>query len=321
VNLTRRREDAKDTKLLDFPGKTAIAEQGWLKAHKWLLLRRASQFGVLFLFLLGPLFGLWLVTGNLSASMTLGVLPLTDPLLLTQSMLSGAWPATAGLVGALIVLVLYALIGGRVFCSWVCPVNLVTDLAAWLRRRFDIRGGSRISRNLRWWLLGLVLLLPPATGAMVWEYVNPVSMFHRGVIFGLGWAWVILAAVFLYDLFMVRRGWCGHLCPVGACYAAMGVKAPVHIAAIKREQCDDCMDCFDICPEPHVIKPALRGAPAGLGPIIRNIDCTKCGRCIDVCSKDVFSLRLGRTDANGFVHGQTANKASRSRLGRAGSSA
>ena len=44
----------------DFPGKTAIAEQGWFKAHKWLLLRRVSQFGVLLLFLLGPLFGLWL---------------------------------------------------------------------------------------------------------------------------------------------------------------------------------------------------------------------------------------------------------------------
>ena len=289
----------------DFPGKTAIAEQGWVKAHKWLLLRRVSQVGVLLLFLLGPLFGLWLVTGNLSASMTLGVLPLTDPLLLTQSMLTGSWPTLSGLIGGLLVLVLYALIGGRVFCSWVCPVNLVTDLAAWTRRRFALRSSGRLSRNLRWWLLGLVLLLPLATGVMVWEYINPVSMLHRGIIFGIGWGWTVILAVFLYDLFIVRRGWCGHLCPVGACYALIGVKAPVHFAATHRERCDDCMDCFDICPEPQVIKPALQGAASGHGPVITSIDCTKCGRCADVCSKDVFVLALGRVDGSGQLAGSS----------------
>jgi len=269
----------------------------WLKRHRWLLLRRFNQLGVLFMFLLGPLFGAWLVTGNLSSSMTLNILPLTDPLLLTQSMLSGSWPATTGFIGAGLVLLFYALLGGRVFCAWVCPVNLVTDLAAWLRRRLGIRGSARLSRNLRWWLLGLVLLLPVLTGTMVWEYVNPVSMLHRGLIFGIGWAWLILAAVFLYDLLIVSRGWCGHLCPVGACYAAIGVAAPVHIAAPRRDQCDDCLDCFKVCPEPQVIKPALKGrtlrSDGRQDPVIDSIDCTKCGRCIEVCDRDVFGLRLG----------------------------
>ena len=289
----------------DFPGKTATTEQGWLKAHKWLLLRRVSQLGVLSLFLPGPLFGVWLVTGNLSASMTLDVLPLTDPLLLTQSTLSGNWPTTSGIVGALLVLGCYALLGGRVFCSWVCPVNLVTDLAAWIRRRLDLRASSKLSRDLRWWILGLTLLLPLLTGAMIWEYVNPVSMLHRGLIFGFGWGWALIAAVFLYDLLIVRRGWCAHLCPVGACYALIGAKAPVHIAALGRERCDDCMDCFEICPEPQVIKPALKGSAKGLGPVITSIDCTKCGRCIDVCSKDVFALHPGRVSADGFARAAT----------------
>jgi ferredoxin-type protein NapH len=282
--------------------------RGWLKRHRWLLLRRFNQLGVLFMFLLGPLFGAWLVTGNLSSSMTLDILPLTDPLLLTQSMLSGNWPATTGLIGAALVLVFYALLGGRVFCSWVCPVNLVTDLAAWLRRRLGIRASGRVSRNLRWWLLGLVLLLPVVTGAMVWEYVNPVSMLHRGLIFGIGYGWLIVAAVFLYDLLVVRHGWCGHLCPVGACYGLIGTAAPVHIAARERERCDDCMDCFAVCPEPQVIKPALKGAAVGLGPVIRSIDCTKCGRCVEVCDREVFGLALGRVDAEGFLKRPGAGK-------------
>lgn len=277
----------------DYPGHTAIAEQGWLKAHKWLLLRRTSQLGILTLFLLGPLAGIWIVTGNLSASMTLGTLPLTDPLLLAQAILSGTWPVMSGAIGALLVLVFYAIVGGRVFCSWVCPVNLVTDLAAYLRRRFEIRTDGRLSRNLRYWLLGLVLLFPLVTGTIAWETINPVSMAHRGLIFGFGWAWTILAAVFLYDLFVLRRGWCGHLCPVGAFYSLIGAKAPVRMIAQGRERCDDCMDCFNVCPEPQVIKPALKGAAQGVGPVIQEINCTNCGRCIDVCSKDVFQFGIG----------------------------
>lgn len=277
---------------MNSPGQIAVAQQGWLKAHQWLLLRRISQLGILALFLAGPVAGIWIVTGTLSASMTLDVLPLTDPLLLAQSSLSGTLPTLSGLIGALIVLVFYALVGGRVFCSWVCPVNLVTDLAAWTGRRFDIRPSGKRSRNLRYWLLGLILLFPLLTGVMVWEFVNPVSMTHRGLIFGglwgMGWAWMLLLGIFLYDLLMVRRGWCGHLCPVGAFYGLIGSRALVRVAAAGRERCDDCLDCFTVCPEPQVIKPALKGAAQGLGPMIGDLQCTNCGRCIDVCSKDVF---------------------------------
>ena len=38
-------------------GAEAIAEKGWLAAHKWLMLRRASQLGILLAFLVGPWFG------------------------------------------------------------------------------------------------------------------------------------------------------------------------------------------------------------------------------------------------------------------------
>jgi ferredoxin-type protein NapH len=271
-----------------YPGEAAVQTKGWLRAHQWLLLRRASQLGILGLFLLGPVAGVWAVQGNLSASMILDVLPLTDPMLLLQSVASGTWPALSGLIGALIVLAFYALVGGRVFCSWVCPVNLVTDLAIWLRRRFDLRTTSRLSRSLRYWILAVVLVLPVVTGVIAWESVNPVSMAHRGLIFGMGWAWAVLAAVFLFDLLVARHGWCGHLCPVGAFYGLIGAWAQLRVAAVQRQRCDDCMDCFHICPEPQVIKPALKGAAAGVGPLILDINCTNCGRCIDVCSLDVF---------------------------------
>ena len=52
------------------------------------------------------------------------------------------------------------------------------------------------------------------------------------------------------------------------------------------------MDCFAVCPEPQVIKPALKGAKQNLGPAILSPNCTNCGRCIDVCSKSVFRFGL-----------------------------
>ncbi|HRE18508.1 MAG TPA: 4Fe-4S binding protein, partial [Rhodocyclaceae bacterium] len=109
------------------PGREAVARKGWLRANRWLLLRRASQLGILGLFLLGPWAGLWIVKGNLASSLTLGTLPLTDPYILLQSIASVHWPATEALLGAGIVLAFYLLFGGRLFCSWVCPMNLVTD--------------------------------------------------------------------------------------------------------------------------------------------------------------------------------------------------
>jgi ferredoxin-type protein NapH len=282
------------------PGKEAIETRGWISAHKWLLARRASQVGILVLFLAGPLFGIWIVKGNLSGSITLDVLPLTDPYLLLQSLLSGSIPVLSGAVGALIVLVFYVVVGGRVFCSWVCPVNLVTDLAASLRRRFDLHGNSGLSRNLRYWMLGVTLLFPLLTGVIVWEYLNPVSMFHRGLIFGMGTAWVIVLAVFLFDLLVAKHGWCGRLCPMGAFYGLIGSGALVRVSAKNRQQCDDCMDCFEICPEPQVIKPALKGEDLGRGPVILDINCTNCGRCIDVCGKKVFRFDLRFNNREGL---------------------
>jgi ferredoxin-type protein NapH len=273
-----------------YPGADAIASKGWVGAHKWLLLRRLSQLSVLLLFLAGPWFGLWIVKGNLSASLTLDVLPLTDPYVLLQTLFAGHLPEMTAITGVLIVLAFYLLVGGRVYCAWVCPVNPVTDLAHWLRERLGIKGGTQLPRQTRYWILGTTLLLATLTGTVAWELVNPVSMLHRGLIFGMGLGWAIILAVFLLDLFVSRRAWCGHLCPMGAFYSLLGHITPLRVSASAREQCNDCMDCYAVCPEPQVIPPALKGADKGIGPLIRSANCTNCGRCIDVCGKDVFGF-------------------------------
>jgi ferredoxin-type protein NapH len=273
------------------PGKAAVAEKGWLGAHRWLVLRRVSQFSVLALFLLGPLAGVWIVKGNLASSLLLDTVPMTDPFVFLQVLSAGHWAFSANAaVGAIIVLVFYWLAGGRAYCAWVCPVNLVTDAAAWLRQTLGIQRSARISRQARYWMLAMALVVASATGSLAWELINPVSMFHRGVIFGLGFAWVILAGVFAFDLLLAQRGWCGHVCPMGAFYGLVGHFSPLRVRAGGRGRCNDCAECYAVCPEPQVIRPALKGEKANIGPVIMAGSCTNCGRCIDVCSKSVFAF-------------------------------
>jgi len=268
----------------------AIEAKGWWRAHRFLILRRVSQLGMLFLFLMGPWLGWWLVKGNLNYSITLDTLPLADPLVLLQSLLTLHVPERNALLGAALVFLFYLLVGGRVYCSWVCPVNLVTDAASALRRKLDIRGGADLPRATRYWILALILLLAASTGGIVWELVNPVSMLPRGLMFGMGAGWLLIGGIFLFDLFVMKNGWCGHLCPVGAFYSVLGRFSVVRVTANQRAACNDCLDCFTVCPEQQVIKLPLKGAKKGASPIILSGNCTNCGRCIDVCSKDVFSL-------------------------------
>ena len=257
--------------------------------QKWLLLRRFSQLAILSLFLAGPCFGVWIMKGNFSASLILDTVPLTDPFTTLQLFAARHWPEATALTGAGILLVVYLLLGGRVFCSWVCPVNLVTDAAAWLRRKLGIKTGKVPDANTRYWLLGALLLAAALTGTLVWEWVNPVSLLHRALIFGLWSSLLVVIGIFFYDLLIANHGWCARLCPMGAFYSLLGRAALLRVSAAKREACDDCMDCFSVCPEVHVIRPALK-AVGQTHPIILSGDCTNCGRCIDICDLGVFKM-------------------------------
>ncbi|MGL4473153.1 MAG: quinol dehydrogenase ferredoxin subunit NapH [Shewanella sp.] len=253
---------------------------------KWLILRRLSQLIVFSTFAIGPWCGWWLIKGNLSASIILDTVPLSDPLVSLQTLMAGHW-APSLLLGAGIIAGFYGVLGGRSFCSWVCPVNLVTDLAAYLRLRWRLPKTTKLDRRLKYYLLALVLGLPLLTRMLAWEWLNPVPLLYRALLFGgVSCLW-LLALIFMVDLFISERAWCGHLCPTGALYSLLGKLSVVRMAS-KPKACDMCMDCFDVCPEPQVLKPALKGETIK----ITSSDCSLCGRCIDVCHQQVFHYRL-----------------------------
>jgi ferredoxin-type protein NapH len=266
----------------------ATRGRGFFARNRWLFARRSTQLGILALFLAGPWFGLWWLKGNLASSTFLDVIGLTDPLVLLQSFAAGHKVAGTALIGALTVVAVYVIVGGRVYCSWVCPINIVTDAAFWLRTRLRINASWQPRKSTRLWMLATVLVVSALTSTIAWELVNPITMVQRGLVFGMGFAWVILLAVFLFDLAVSRRGWCSYICPVGVFYGTIGRLSLLRVGAVKRDACTDCGDCYRVCPEPHVIVPALKPADPKGTPVITSGDCTNCGRCIDVCADDVF---------------------------------
>ena len=259
---------------------------------RYLVARRAVQIGVLLAFF-GTvhwgwrLFGKPLLTGNLSGSTLLGVMPMADPFAVVQILLTGHLPLVEVTVGAAIVLIFYTVVGGRSFCAWVCPVNVLTDAAESLRRRLGLGSGLRLPRNLRYIALGLSLLLSAVVGVAAFEWVSPIGIFHRELIYGVGFGIAALAGILIFDAFVLRQGWCGHLCPLGAFWAQVGRIARVRVR-FEQSSCTECGDCIRICPEPQVLN--LREAAEAR--MVRSGECTNCARCITVCPEGSLSFGL-----------------------------
>ncbi|ELB2920994.1 quinol dehydrogenase ferredoxin subunit NapH [Vibrio alginolyticus] len=266
-------------------GKEALEKLGWWRAHRFLILRRLCQFTIIALFMAGPTLGI--LTGNLSSSMLLDNVPLSDPLIVLQALATGHVPEFNALLGVVIVVVFYAILAPRAFCAWVCPLNIVTDLAAWLRRKLNIKASYRWSPVIRYWLIPVLMLGSALSGAILWTWLDPVAALHRGLVFGMGAGWVLIALVFVLDLLLVEHGWCGHLCPLGATYGVIGRKSLLRVTAVRREDCTKCMDCFYVCPEPEVLRQPLKEGDRR----VMDQNCISCGRCLDVCPEHVFEFK------------------------------
>ncbi|HGF5182667.1 quinol dehydrogenase ferredoxin subunit NapH [Vibrio parahaemolyticus] len=266
-------------------GKEAIEKLGWWRAHRFLVLRRLCQLTIIALFMAGPTLGV--LTGNLSSSMLFDTVPLSDPLIVLQALATGHIPEFNALLGVVIVVVFYAILAPRAFCAWVCPLNIVTDLAEWLRRKFNIKASYRWSPAIRYWLIPVLMLGSALSGAILWTWLDPVAGLHRGLVFGMGAGWVLIALVFVLDLLLVEHGWCGHLCPLGATYGVIGRKSLLRVTAVRREDCTKCMDCFYVCPEPEVLRQPLKEGDRR----VMDQNCISCGRCLDVCPEHVFEFK------------------------------
>lgn len=257
------------------------------KKYRFIAARRIVQTSIIILFVGGSLYGWPALRGNLSSSRLFEAISLTDPFAVLQILASGKIVAEEAIIGALFVALFFGMVVGRAFCSWVCPLNIITDAANWLREKMGLDSQGRsftLNRNSRYWAMGVSLAVSALTGIAAFEWISPVSMLHRGMIFGMGIGWTIVFSVFIFDLFLVKHGFCGHLCPLGAFYSLLTSFSLLRVRH-SSGKCTLCMKCLRICPERQVLP--MVGERSGA---VLSGECTNCGRCIEVCDFDAMKF-------------------------------
>jgi ferredoxin-type protein NapH len=232
-----------------------------------------------------------MLEGTFGSSVLFGMIPLADPYTTLQVLATGFVVGTDVLLGALIIVLFYMVVGGRAFCSWVCPINMVTDLANWLRRKLNLDKEEVnyrfIKRRARYWIMVLGLIVSAVVGVAAFEVLSPITIMQRGIIFGFGAGIAVIVAIFLFDLFGVQNGGCGHFCPWGASDSLIGKTSLIRVKH-DHEACTACMECKVVCPENQVLYMINKESIS-----VTDGECTNCGRCIDVCNDNAlgFSIR------------------------------
>lgn len=266
-----------------------------VKNNRFLILRRFTQITIMLFFIAGNVWGWNVLQGNLSSSQVLGTIPLSDPFAVLQMFVAGGVMSLNIVVGALIVTIVYMLFGGRIFCSYVCPVNMITDAANFLRRKLNfnyVEKKQPMSRNLRYWILGLTLILSFVLSVSAFDFISPIGITSRAIIFGLGLGWTAMLVIFLFDLFVLQNGWCGHICPLGGFYSIVGKVGFLKVVH-DSDKCTACMKCKIVCPEKQVLFMIAKESIQ-----VSSGECLNCARCIEVCDDYALKFSILRLNKN-----------------------
>lgn len=260
-----------------------------MKAHEqphrntWRNRRWAVLVAANLLFAISFGFDIQILEGALTASRFVGfhMIDLNSAL---QVMLAHKHIIVNLVIGTLTVMAFWMGLGGRTFCSWVCPYHLLAEWAEklhlWLASK-KLVSDQTMSRGLRTYFWVVFAAAAFGTGYTIFEAISPTGILSRALIYGPGLAILWVLALLFFEVAFSRRAWCRYACPIGLTYGVVGILSPVRIK-YTLEGCFHEGDCRKVCLVPHVLETVIKGravdTEVSLGP-----DCTRCGLCVDTC--------------------------------------
>lgn len=199
----------------------------------------------------------------------------------TGTLVRQTGPSNLILLGLLLIA---AILTGRAFCGWVCPLGTVQEWIAGLARRATGGRGAwlpvpvpgrwdRILRLGKYVVLALVLWA--STSAVV-PVLIPFCPYRTLFTFNVGslLGWAVLLALLLTSL-VVDRFWCRYLCPLGAILAPFNRLSLWRIRA-QETSCVSCGICKRACPvDLDVVHEVERGG-----------ECIRCLECVRACPRE-----------------------------------
>jgi ferredoxin-type protein NapH len=220
-------------------------------------------------------------------SFGLGSLWFVSPLEGLESLLITKTIYMPALIGMLIP-VIVALLLGRVFCSWICPVSFILELVdrvrRWISRKRFLQNRLIVAKQVLWFTFIAELLVSMVLGAPLFVFLSPPGLVGREIMMlvffhALAMEGVILLAVVALEL-VTRRLFCRSFCPLGGLLALIGGNRRLMVR-FDQSSCASCTFCSKSCP--MGLHPE-RGE--GLSPY-----CWNCGECLDSCRHGALSFR------------------------------
>lgn len=203
-----------------------------------------------------------------------------------------------------IALAVMAMLGGRFFCGWLCPLGTIQDFASWLGKkvkapRYKGLGKKSFNPSLIKYpiLLFIVLMSILGYGAAIanfspWRAILSLPK----VAFSWGEAKVgitILAGIFLASM-LLSRFFCRYLCPLGAAQALVSSISP--LSPKHNKGCGNCSRCLDECP----VGIRLSSEEDTISP-----ECIRCMKCVENCKvskADGIRLKAGNRNVPVIIY-------------------
>lgn len=231
----------------------------------------------------------------------------------------GSWAFVPRVLICLAVVVIVALVFGKAFCSWVCPVAPLSDLLRGrkAREKDECERTQAAHRVLERWsdtnaaqaekhkpfrsrvdgrhvVLAGSLASAAVCGFPVFCLVCPIGLtfasaiaLYRLIGFNEPAIEVLVFPALLVLELTVFRKWCHRFCPVGALLSLLSrgnrtFKPHVDASMCARHAGSSCAACAQACPE-H-IDPCADLGDRSLA------ECTRCGACVNTCPAKALSF-------------------------------
>jgi len=188
------------------------------------------------------------------------------------------------------ILLLYALMFGRMICGWLCPFGLVQDLIYKIKTpKLKKSPVTRILSFFKYVVLIFFVLIVPIAYAFrdtplpaFCKYICPAGTLEGGI--GLlsnavnesyfsmlgplfTWKFLLMVSILAGCIFIFRL-FCRFICPLGAFYGLFN-KLSFFGITVEKHKCTDCGLCVSHC------KVDIK--------TVGDQECISCGECVDVC--------------------------------------
>ena len=225
-------------------------------------------------------------------SISFGMLDISDPALLLQYILLTK-NFYLPLIIASIIPILLAALFGKVFCSWVCPFNFLSELSELIRKkvkRINFIKNTNPEAYSYWIVFGSILLIVIISGIPIITFISMpgliTSQIADIIMFkAIGIEIIIVFAILIIEVLFAPRFWCKYACPVGATLTLFHNRRSLRINC-NSSYCADCTVSKDrVCNIP---------CPLNLDPRGDNIYpyCYNCMECVDTCQKNGQALNI-----------------------------